>query len=204
MSKNKTDKPLPDLVYDANKKRWEYYNKIYPSFKINPKLLYRNTNKTRLVGRFKYSNGDLQNAIEIEHISKKQHLKKSKKEWSIVLSGDCFFNFSEKKINSFIKTIKPNKEETLKLLKSCADNYLSDENCVLMPVTGAMNNIKGKAYFPKDDTLAISGNGRRPSNAYDRPDTLIYMLDQFYSKKKKSYRYTMQDYSLAAASFVIH
>lgn len=184
MSKNKTDKPLPDLVYDANKKRWEYYNKIYPSFKINSQLLYRNTNKTRLVGRFKYSNGDLQNAIEIEHISKNQRLKKSKKEWSIVLSGDCFFNFSEKKINSYIKTINPKKEETLKLLKSCAANYLSDENCVLMPVTGAMNNIKGKAYF-KDKTLTISGNGRRPFNAYDRPDTLIYMLDQFYSKKKK-------------------
>ena len=207
MSKNKADKALPDLVYDANEERWAYYQNIYSSFKIEPKFLYRNTNKTRLVGRFTYSYDNITDTIKITHKIENEPQEmineNESQEMTIVLSGDCFFNFSEKKINLFIKTIKPKKEETLKLLKSCAANYQSDENCVLMPVTGAMNNIKGKAYFLQNGTLAISGYGPSPFNAYDRPDTLFICYISFIVKRKRSYRYTMQVYSLAAAYFVI-
>ena len=165
MSKNKADKALPDLVYDANEEQWANYIKIYPTFNINPQKLYLDTSKTRLVGRFKYSAGNITDTISITHINENES-----QDMTIVLSGDCFFNFSKEKIDYFKINIKSMKEETSKRLDS---------------VTGAMNNVKGKAYFLKDGTLAISGNGRRPFNAYDRPDTLIYMLDQFYSKKEE-------------------
>ena len=180
MSKNKADKALPDLVYDANEEQWANYIKIYPTFNINPQKLYLDTSKTRLVGRFKYSAGNITDTISITHINENES-----QDMTIVLSGDCFFNFSKEKIDYFKINIKSMKEETSKRLDSFAAYHHSNENCVLMPVTGAMNNVKGKAYFLKDGTLAISGNGRRPFNAYDRPDTLIYMLAQFYSKKEE-------------------
>lgn len=189
MSKNKADKALPDLVYDANEERWAYYQNIYSSFKIEPKFLYRNTNKTRLVGRFTYSYDNITDTIKITHKIENEPQEmineNESQEMTIVLSGDCFFNFSKEKIEYFKINIKSMKEDTSKRLDSFAAYHQSFENCVLMPVTGAMNNIKGKAYFLQDGTLAISGNGRRPFNAYDRPDTLVYLLHQFYSKKEE-------------------
>lgn len=65
---------------------------------------------------------------------------------SIELSGDCFFNFNDKKIAAFIKNVQCD-SETKKCLMACAARHHSNENCVLMPTTGGMNKVKGKSII---------------------------------------------------------
>ena len=178
MGKHIKNAPLPEKEFDANEERWKYYRKTYP-FEINTELLYLNTNKKRLVGRFTYSRNE-------KSLTVTQIPKENNSDSSIVLSGDVFFNFNENKIQAFKKNVKDIDDETRKLLDDVSNRYHSEENCVLMPVTGAMNNVKGKLYFPDNGSLKVSGNGPTPSGAYDRPDTLVYLIDRFYELKDKN------------------
>lgn len=171
MDKLETEIETSELDFDANEEQWKNYKEIYTELVIHTEKLYLDTNKKRLIGKFDYSKGFTQ--ID----------RSTRSKTSIVLSGDSFFNFNEKKMVSF-NSIPGLNAATKKQLKSFSNYHQTNENCVLMPVTGGMNNVKGKTYF-KGNHLLISGVGAPPKTAYDRPDTLVYLIDQFYKTKEK-------------------
>lgn len=100
----------------------------------------------------------------------------------VELSGDCFFNFNEEKIKAFTKNIDCD-GNTIESLKECAYKHYSNENCVLMPVTGGMNNVKGKIYY-KDSGFVVAGIGHPSNKCYDRPDTFLFYLNEFFHQKE--------------------
>ncbi len=102
--------------FDSCQERWEYYQKRYPELKIQIKDI-KNKNGR---GVWKYG--------------------------SVEISGDCFFNFNDKKIESFIKDIQYDPETKMRLL-ACTERHHTNENCVLMPTTGGMNKVKGKSII---------------------------------------------------------
>ena len=169
MGKLETDIKTSELDFDANKEQWAHYQEIYAELNIETDKLYLDNNNKRLLGRFEYSNGFSQ--ID----------KEPGENPSIVLSGDSFFNFNDKKIAAF-NSIPGLSVATKEKLTSFSAYHNTKENCVLMPVTGGMNNVKGKAYF-KNGSLLISGNGTPRKTAYDRPDTLVYMIDLFFTTR---------------------
>lgn len=80
------------------------------------------------------------------------------------MAGDCIFNFNDKKVERFNKWI--NKSEKGKiLLKKCAEKHHSFENFAFMPITGGMNNQKGR-------------------QAFDRPDIHIFELKKFFNSEE--------------------
>ena len=141
------------LDFDACEERWKYYLIRYPDFVIDL------NNVKYLRGRGKWEDG------------------------SVELSGDCFFNFNDKKTDAFRKNIKDIKHKTHKRLDNCAKNHYSNENCVLMPVTGGLNNVKGKIYYRKEG-FVVAGARQYNDKCYDRPDTFIFYLNEFYEQKK--------------------
>ena len=118
MGKHIKNAPLPEKEFDANEERWEYYRKTYP-FEINTELLYLNTNKKRLVGRFTYSRNE--KSLTITQIP-----KENDSDSSIVLSGDVFFNFNENKIQAFKNNVEDIDDETRRLLDDVSNRYHSD------------------------------------------------------------------------------
>ncbi len=152
--------------FDSCNERWKYYKVRYPDLEIDPKKVsYLNG---RGIWDYKYNDSQ-----------------------SIKLSGDCFFNFNDKKIAAFSK-IKDLNEDTKKRLEECGKKHHSNCNCVLMPVTGAMNDVKGEIYY--SDTkkgFVIAGKGR-PGPLYDRPDTFIYYISLFYEARKRK-KYNLLD-----------
>ncbi len=145
--------------FDACEERWKYYQIRYHDFGISLEdVIFLGKDKSAR-GKWKFR--------------------------SIVLSGDCFFNFNEKKVETFIKNISCN-NETIQELQKCASRHHSNENCVLMPVTGGLNRVKGKIYY-KDSGFVVSGIGRPTDKCYDRPDTFVYYLNHFFNQKKKRF-----------------
>ena len=142
--------------YDASKERWKYYKSRYNKM-MN---------------------------IQLNEVCYDKNGRGKWKFKSIELSGDCFFNFNDKKIAAFKKISCD--ECLMERLNNCALRHHSEENCVLMPVTGGMNNVKGKIYY-RGNGFAVFGKGRPPKNAYDRPDTFLWYLAEFYSQRKYSF-----------------
>lgn len=153
---------------DADEKRWKYYKLMYPNLNIDEQLI-----------RFKNNRGFWS--------------YKRSENCPIELSGDCFFNFNQTKVEKFEKIIskdekatKDSKERVNEALNKARENHYANNNCVLMPVTGGMNNLKGKIYYRKDETkFIVAGVGSPPYNAYDRPDVFLYFLNEFYEIKDK-------------------
>ena len=138
--------------FDSCQERWEYYQKRYPELKIQIKDV-KNKNGR---GVWKYG--------------------------SVEISGDCFFNFNDKKIEAFIKNIQCDPETKMRLL-ACTERHHTNENCVLMPTTGGMNKVKGKIYY-RDSGFVIAGVGRPTNKCYDRPDTFLFYLNNFFEHKE--------------------
>ncbi len=86
---------------------------------------------------------------------------------AIKMSGDCDFNFNDKKKKAFIDIIKKSnddyKSELITELNGLHKNHHSFVNYSLLPTTGKLNNIKG---------VILSD--------FDRFDTFIYYLDLYY------------------------
>ena len=143
-----------EIDYDSCQDRWKYYQNRYPDLRIQLEDV-KNKNGR---GVWKYG--------------------------SIELSGDCFFNFNDKKIAAFIKNVQCD-SETKKCLMACANRHHSNENCVLMPTTGGMNKVKGKIYY-RDAGFVIAGVGRPTDKCYDRPDTFLFYLNDFYEHKERA------------------
>lgn len=147
------------IDFDACVERWKYYQKRYPNLEID-------LEKVRFPGKDKSGRG------------------KWKYDY-IELSGDCFFNFNDKKLDAFMRNIQCETETAIKL-HECAMRHYSNENCVLMPVTGGLNKVKGKIYY-KENHFIVAGVGRPTDRCYDRPDTFIFYLNDFFVQKKKNW-----------------
>ena len=138
---------------DASKERWKYFKNRYPKMNIQLNEISYDKNGR---GKWQYK--------------------------SIEISGDCFFNFNEKKLTEFKKITCD--EHLTRRLNRCAKRHYSNENCVLMPVTGGMNNVKGKIYY-SNNRFVVAGKGSHSKKAYDRPDTFLWYLYMFYSQRNR-------------------
>lgn len=67
------------------------------------------------------------------------------------IAGDCIFNFNNKKVEKFQSWIDQSSEGK-NLLKQCMAKHHSFENFAFMPITGGMNNQKGRHPFDRPDT----------------------------------------------------
>lgn len=170
---------------DSSAAAWKYYEKMY-AFVGGEGIVYSvagkdsaGKNVTRERGTFLYSENDKistnENKIRIEH---KKGGGTSQSLGEINLAGDCVFNFNEQKLKEFQKIIPNEKKLTgkipkrlLKKLEYCKKMHHSPYNFSLMPVTGGMNQCKGE-------------------KSLDRPDCLLYALEQLYKNyenlKRKS------------------
>ncbi len=146
------------MDFDACEERWKYYQRRYPDFGIDLEVVRFTSNDKSKRGKWTYR--------------------------TVELSGDCFFNFNEKKIQAFIKNISCT-SETKRKLKECSERHHTNENCVLMPVTGGLNNVKGKIYY-RGNGFVVRGIGASTDKCYDRPDTFLVYLNDFFEQKKNS------------------
>lgn len=164
-----------NFEYDSDKDRWEYYKKSYTDIIIDTDMLF--TRKNRLVGTFSVNKINTQ--IKLEQVENKS------KENCIELSGDCFFNFNEKKYERYMQIAQSSEELKKRLLEYKNNCHHSNANCVLLPVTGAINNVKGNVYFNNKQFKVYNRCGRPPMNRDDRPDTFIYILSKFWDIKAR-------------------
>ncbi|WOV84730.1 hypothetical protein PGH26_02045 [Sporosarcina jeotgali] len=148
-----------DVNYDVDSSplAWEHYKKVYDT-KQWPLIAKFDLNNIRL-RRFKHENityTRLLVRIKIDSSSFNEERKWSK----FTLGGDCDFNFNEKKVSKFKKILGESNE----LLNYCSRRHHTLLNFSIMPATGGMNSFKGIKPF-------------------DRLDTFVYHLNQYYTKK---------------------
>lgn len=172
----KKDAPIAQrLEADSNDVAWEYYRQ-FPRIEFDEDAL-------KLRGKSRKRK--ILNAYKIKDSMGKWN------QWEIPLGGDCFFNFNDTKCGMFQDIMKAEKgaqEELNSLLEICKENHHSVENFVLLPVTGGLNNAKQSCYYSvSEETFVFAGVGR-PAAQYDRGDTFIYMLEQFYTFRKQAVR----------------
>lgn len=187
---------MVDIEYDSDEDAWVYYKFKYAGkITIDDKHLYKA--KNRLVCDFDYS--DINNMRSVE---------KGNKELKIItLAGDCIFNFNACKYTKFMDIIKrgskdkTQKEEIKEKLEKCRCSHHSKSNISLIPVTGALNNVKEQLYL-KNSQLFVYGIGGVPRNRFDRGDTFIYALNQFYEQRKELKKDDGTDYILKIGTFL--
>lgn len=84
------------------------------------------------------------------YIKLRKDIDISKKFPQFKIAGDCIFNFNNKKVEKFQSWIDQSSEKNL--LKQCVAMHHSFENFAFMPITGGMNNQKGRHPFDRPDT----------------------------------------------------
>ncbi len=174
------------LLYkkDADPNTWRYYKKIYrDTIEIDLDTILKNKSE-RLSGTFAL------NGNKLFQVDKKYNGKVL-----MELSGECLYNFNEKKhilfsdVITYSEVTDDVKEEARKKLQDCEDMFNSPDvpwNFVLMPVQGALNNVKGNIYYSINNNkfvLPCTKAGKR----FDRPDTFVCFLDEFYQIKDKKF-----------------
>jgi hypothetical protein len=68
-------------------------------------------------------------------------------------------------------------------LNNLNENHYSEKNCVLLPVDGGLNNVKGNIYL-RDGKIVLYSKGPK-DKCYDRPDTFLCLIEDFYINKGK-------------------
>ena len=196
-----------EYVYDPDSslRAWEYYFEMYYEFLSNVEkedkedkdLLFKekfekkfwlsgNVYK-RVVGTFCYFEND-------KYIwPYKLDRRKLKKGQNIGIAGDCVFNFNANKVSYFWKKIKKdnNKENQQKnqqikeILLLCSLMHHSPFNFSLMPITGGLNNIKGR-------------------KALDRIDVFLNTLKNIYEKIEKNEKIEEVNVTKTTGKALIH
>ena len=181
-----------NFEHDSSKEAWEHYRIIYfnndGSCRINNE--YQLTDLSQLVLRNyknrKYYNEQTEKQPYINRyflLSNDSKIYKIGDEYpgeNANLSGDCDFNFNNRKYPIFEKMIReeyknyPRGEKcALKLLTKCKKNHHRLVNFSLMQTKGNMQSFKG----------AKLKNGEQPS--LDRADTLISYLASYYKLNRE-------------------
>lgn len=169
---------------DADENAWSYYQKIYrDTIEINSNTVHEN--KSERISRT-FTLSDEKKLFQVE--------KKDERNL-IELSGECLYNFNDKKhilfsdVITYSEATDELKDEARKKLQECEEIFNSSEipwNFVLMPVQGALNNVKGNIYYSINNNkfvLPCTKAGKR----FDRPDTFVCFLDEFYQVKDKKF-----------------
>lgn len=180
MGRKKIEIEKDDNMNDNSIERWMYYQQRYKSFNIEIENLISYSN--RIIGCFTYKDG----------IKNVKANKNTRTEPGIIaLSGDIVFNFGAEKIKRFKKNIKKLTPDTCKKLDSFYIKTIANENCALMPVTGSLNNVKGSIYFSEDEWRIAANKKTYSYSVYDRFDSFIALLSEFY--EKKNVRFTLRE-----------
>lgn len=169
---------------DADENAWSYYQKIYrDTIEINSNTVHEN--KSERISRT-FTLSDEKKLFQVE--------KKDERNL-IELSGECLYNFNDKKhilfsdVITYSEATDELKDEARKKLQECEEIFNSSEipwNFVLMPVQGALNNVKGNIYYSINNNkfvLPCTKAGKR----FDRPDTFVCFLDEFYQVRDKKF-----------------
>ena len=121
------------------------------------------------------------------------------------MAGDCIFNFNNKKNEIFKKWVE-NSDEGKRLLNECAEYHHSFQNFAFMPITGGMNNQKGRQVLDRPDIHAneikkyFAGEESKIfSNSGKNRDALEWYLSIF---KNDIYEYFKKVYLIEDSAFV--
>lgn len=121
------------------------------------------------------------------------------------MAGDCIFNFNDKKIKILSEIIGNDKEGNA-LLKECAERHHSFENFAFMPITGGMNNQKGRQVLDRPDIHVVEiqkyFEGKEStifSNARGNKKALEWYLSIF---EKKINKYFKEVYLIEGEDFI--
>jgi len=169
-SKQVWKEKILDFDPDSSPIAWEHYEKYYNYFSFTKLEESLEKDKT---GEIIYR---LKSTVSVDEIKYE-------------IAGDCSFNFNEDKKKSFIDIINKDdksedeyKKKVKDKLEQVSKMHHTLMNFSLIPVTGGLNNLKGKLKI-KDNRVMVHGAGKPPKNdQLDRLDTFIYFID--YSFKK--------------------
>lgn len=178
--------------HDSCKETWEYYKKIYFDEKgkciINSDFVFNNSDQL-VMSNYKRDKDNQKNIYCNEPTAKwpyvnRYYLLNNTINYSLNqeypgekanLSGDCDFNFNEKKIGFFERKIKEDyndyprtKEYAMNLLCKCNEMHHTLLNFSLMQTKGNMQRFKGECL----------NNGVYSS--LDRADSLVAYLYSYY------------------------
>lgn len=162
---------------DSSPKAWSHYKNFYDELKEDSA---RFSSEKRISMIFNHKNAEIR------------------------VAGDTSFNFGNKKfeimrdIIDSDNTINEIKKENLKnILNECHEMHHTLLNFDLCPVTGGMNNVKGKLKY-KYNKIVYHGIGRAPRlEMLDRFDTFICYLNESFEKInefKASEKYDLKAY----------
>ncbi|WP_208559154.1 hypothetical protein [Marinilactibacillus kalidii] len=165
------DGELIEFDPDSSPEAWSFFKKIYTEDQL-PFISEFDTEKLKLTK----NNEARRLAIGLKPGS---YLAEEGKFWpKFRIAGDCDFNFDEKKVEQFESILK--NSENIKLLSDCAEMHHTVLNFSFMPITGRMNNLKGSLHaFGKKEIHIL------PGKSYDRLDTFIAALKNYYCKESK-------------------
>ncbi len=147
---------MEKLEKDSDKIAWIAYKEVYDFLK----------------------NINLENGLEY----KNNRLCYSKN--GISYGGDCSFNFNKKK-EEILRKLTINDKTLDDNLTKCCKNHYDISNFAIIPITGGMNNVKGKIKI-KNNKIYIHQVGRLPNTALDRLDSFLCIIDDFYKIKKSN------------------
>lgn len=174
--------------YDSSKKAWEFYRTVYSSRHWITVDEFDMVNVCTWHVRNSKQNPTNTSLRYLAYIKPESILiKKLGKEFS--LSGECIYNFNDKKFDAFMKIINKEKdyckaEKMKQKLMQCNKMHHEEDNLSLMPTTGAMNIFKGKVFFGGDGFISLP-DGKWHMSAYDRFDTFMVCLDDFYNNRNE-------------------
>lgn len=134
MQRNKDVKHDEDSSLDV----WiGLYKKVYPPFFEN------------FFDFSKLDDKETSSKCKRYYIKLQEDSAQKKKHPNFKMAGDCIFNFNDKKVKIFEKYVSTDSGK--QLLNYCAERHHSFENFAFMPITGGMNNQKGRHVFDRPD-----------------------------------------------------
>ena len=174
-----------NVEFDSSMDAWKYFQKVYKEenwslikeFDMASPMTYGEKHK-----KSKESQPELSRYLcWIKEDSEK--IKDFGKYFSF--GGDCDFNFNDKKKSKF-KKIANESEELTKQLQFCCSKHYSYENLSIMPATGGLNILKGRLYLDcNSNTICLAKEEFFEPTAYDRLDTFVCCLNNFYTNDDK-------------------
>ncbi|HEY8909700.1 MAG TPA: hypothetical protein VIM51_05405 [Desulfosporosinus sp.] len=168
---------------DSSREIWKYYKEIYTEkhwplikeFDLENVLTYeeRNSKRPKEIKRY-YS------------YIKQESSNKEKFGFEFSLGGECDFNFNEEKKRQFKELLQVNSstKELEEQLEKCCSMHHDKLNFSVVPTTGKMNNFKGTVYFDGSE-IKCENSTRWHKSAYDRLDTFVYCLNEFFINKNE-------------------
>lgn len=183
-----------------------FYKKIYPGFFSK----YLDFSKLE----------DKETSIKCKrwYIKLLDDLSEKKKYPNFKMAGDCIFNFNSKKAK-ILKGYIGEDKEGLDLLRYCVEHHHTYLNFSFMPITGGMNNTKGRHTLDRPEILTYEllkhyeGEESKAINGASSANipALIYYLSWFEIKedisgrvdaKKSISKYMKEVYQIEDDDFV--